>query len=327
MIDYNKIKRVLVVRLSSLGDVLLTTPVIRSLKNKYPHLNIDFLVKEEYKQVYEYNPYVNALMFYKDDKNFIRKLAENNYDLILDLQNNFRSRKLIKPLNTVRRVFHKPTLNKFLLVKFKINRFKDIVSIPEYYARALDNFELDDKGLDLFLPEDIKSQLPTVKNYIGFCPGSKHFTKMWPAENFVELGNMFADKGFTVVLLGGKDDKEICADISANIKGSINLSNDNNLFQIAADMKMCNLVVCNDSGLMHTASAVQVPLVAIFGSTVKEFGFFPYKAKSLILENNLLNCRPCSHIGRNSCPKKHFKCMKEVTPGLVFENVQRFLAE
>jgi len=329
MIDLRKIEKVLITRFSSLGDILLTTPLVRTLKQKYPHLKIDFLLKPQYRQVYEFNPYINSLLFFENDREReIRdELKKGKYDLVVDLQNNIRSRRILKNVGSVRRIFKKPTFKKFLLVKFKINKFKEIIPIPQYYARSIENFRLDENGLDLFMPENIEPVLAHDGNYIGLCPGSRHYTKMWPKEYFVELGNMLEARGFTVVLFGGKDDKETVAGISQHIKNSIDLSNNDNLLETAVNMKRCRLVICNDSGLMHTASAVKVPIIAIFGSTVKEFGFFPYKAKSLILENNLLNCRPCSHIGRSSCPEKHFKCMLEISPQIVFDNVLRFLPE
>ncbi len=329
MTERIKAKKILIARFSSLGDILLTTPVVRALRYKYPQAQIDFLLNDEYKQVYEFNPYVNNLLLRRkniNENDLVKKIKAENYDLIVDLQNSFRSRKLLKNTGVMRKVFKKPTLNKFLLVKFKINRFKEIIPIPVYYAGAFGNLELDGKGLDLFLPEDLKADLKGKEKYIGLCPGSRHFTKMWPVEYFIELGKMLTGKGFTVVLFGGKDDKKITDEISVNIKGAVNLCNDNNLFATAVNMKKCELVVCNDSGLMHTASAVGTPLIAIFGSTVKEFGFAPYKAESLILENNLLNCRPCSHIGRSNCPEKHFKCMLEITPHTVYNNILRFLS-
>jgi len=300
------------------------------LRYKYPQAQIDFLLKEEYKQVYEFNPYISNLITYKknaDEKILRERLRREGYDLVVDLQNNFRSRKLLKNTGGIRKVFHKPTLNKFLLVKFKINRFKEIVSVPEYYARTFGNLQLDEKGLDLFLPAEVKTQLPPGEKYIGFCPGSKHFTKMWPDKYFIELGNSLSKQGFRIVIFGGRDDITIAESIAGKINGAINLSNDNDLFATAAGMKSCDLVVCNDSGLMHTASATGTPLIAIFGSTVREFGFTPYKIKSLILENNLLNCRPCSHIGRSNCPEKHFKCMMDITPGFVHEKVIEFLSK
>jgi len=169
--------------------------------------------------------------------------------------------------------------------------------------------------------------LDPQKKYIGFCPGAKHFTKRWLPEYFIELGNELAKFGYTVVLFGGKAEKELCAKLADKINGSINLQNENDLFRIAADMKLCKLIISNDSGLMHTAASVGAPVAAIFGSTVREFGFEPYGAKNLILENKLLSCRPCSHIGKSSCPKGHFNCMKEIKPQFVLKSVVNFLAE
>ncbi len=123
-------------------------------------------------------------------------------------------------------------------------------------------------------------------------------------------------------MFGGRIDKQLCEEISNEIPGSINLANEDDLLQTAANMKMCKAIICNDSGLMHVASSTNTKVVAIFGSTVKEFGFTPYNCDDLILENKSLTCRPCSHIGRSSCPKKHFKCMREISPELVFEKVK-----
>lgn len=300
------IDKILIIRLSSLGDVLLTTPIIRSIKKSNPKIAIDFIVRREYADAIKYNPNVSQIFPYiknGDNKKLYDELLKRNYDLIIDLQNNNRSAGIVQSLTKPVAKFYKPTLKKFLLVNFKINLFGEIISIPERYANSFNEIKLDEKGLELFIPKEIKPRINIDKNIVGFCPGSKHFTKMWSTEYFIELGNKLIADGNKIILLGGKDDKQICDEISSNINGSVNLSGEDNLLQIAADMKNCKLVICNDSGLMHTACAVDVPVVAIFGSTVKEFGFFPYKSRSLVLENNSLSCRPCSHIGRNNCPK------------------------
>ena len=145
---------------------------------------------------------------------------------------------------------------------------------------------------------------------------------MWPEKYYIQLGNMLEKNGFKVVLFGGSDDKQICTRISSELLSAINLSNDNDILQTAADMKMCNVIYCNDSGLMHAATSVSIPVIAFYGSTVKEFGFTPYKANNLIVENNLLSCRPCTHIGRSSCPKKHFKCMMDLSPQIAYEQLK-----
>lgn len=321
--------RILIIRLSSLGDVLLTTPIIRTLKTKYPEAKIDFLIREEYSDVVKLNPYLNLVYtISRSEKNnlLIGHLKKNNYDFIVDLQNNFRSRGIRSRLNVKSYSYSKPTLEKFLLVRFKINLLKQNKNIPQRYAEALSDFRLDEKGLDLFIPQNINVSLPFGK-YIGLIPGSKHFTKRWPEEYFIELGNLLNREGYISVIFGGKDDKAVCDRISSNISNSINMCNDNNLYETAAGIKQCKLVVTNDSGLMHTTAAVGTRVVVLFGSSVKEFGFTPYGVKNVILENNSLSCRPCSHIGKSSCPKQHFKCMKEITPRLVLENTLKFISE
>ncbi len=319
--NFSKFNKILIIRFSSLGDVLLTTPLIRTLKSLYPHLEIDFLVREEFKSTLSNNPHINKLILLKRDyinKQIRNEIIKDNYNLIIDLQNNLRSRRLTKNIskNIVR--YKKPYLNRILLVKLKINKFKEIIPIPVRYANSIPGFKLDDKGLELYTSSN-NSILLKGDNYIGLCPGSKHVTKMWPKEYFVELGNELIKLNFKIVLFGGRDDIEICKEISSKIDGSVNLANDNNLLELAANMKLCKVVICNDSGLMHTALAVNLPIVSIFGSTVKEFGFFPYKGKSKVLENNSLTCRPCSHIGLDECPKGHLNCMKSIKPALVLE--------
>ncbi len=328
--DLNGIKKLAVIRLSSLGDVLLTTPLIRSIKKKYPDIQIEFILKEQYKDLLLYNPYLSKLYLYKtDDYNykilFLNELKKQYYDMVIDLQKNLRSGEITGALKAETAVFNKRTFDKFLLVKFKINRLKNSPQMPVRYAESLDDFILDDDGLDLFLPSEIPSLLPAGSSYIGVAPGSKHFTKMWPKEYFIELGSKLAGGGYQVVLFGGAADKNICMEISASVKGAINLCNDNKLFLTAADMKKCRALVCNDSGLMHVGCALKVPVLAIFGSTVKEFGFGPYKNKSIVIENKSLTCRPCSHIGRSSCPKRHFKCMLEIKPAEVLNKLKTLL--
>ncbi len=326
MIDYKNLNRVLIIRLSSLGDILLTTPIVRSLKKRYPQIIIDFLLRKEYSDIYKYNPYINKLFTLKRDNAIPGSLNELKYDLIIDLQNNFRSagiRKKIRSGETI--IFNKRTFDKLLLVNFKINKLKDADQIPVRYAKAFDNFELDEAGLDLLTGDNKSSINKNDKRYIGFAPGSKHFTKMWPEDYYISLGKKIIDSGFTIAIFGGKDDKELCSRISKQIPYSVDLSNDNDLLTTAVNMKECKVVVCNDSGLMHTACAMNVPVLTFFGSTVAEFGFTPYENKNIIMENNTLTCRPCSHIGRQNCPKKHFKCMLELTPELAYDKLNELI--
>ena len=287
------------------------------------------LIREEYADVIRLNHCIDKkLLFKKDDKSnsaLIEQLRNNSYELVIDLQNNLRSKKVVSSLRINSVKIDKRSFDKFLLVNFKINKLRDAPTIPIRYTNTIQNIKLDEQGLDLFTDKSANPALINKNNLIGFCPGARHFTKRWLKEYFIEFGNKLVKNGYSIVLFGGKIDKEICTELAVKISGAINLSNDDDLLQTVADMKLCKAIVCNDSGLMHTASAVGTKVIAIFGSTVKEFGFTPFNCNHLILENNLLTCRPCSHIGRNDCPKKHFECMKSIKPEFVFEQLKSFL--
>ena len=327
--ELSKLNKILIIRLSSLGDILLTTPLVRAINTQFPDIKIDMLIREEYSDVIRLNPYIKGKFFFKKDeiqnKALIEQLRNNSYEVVIDLQNNLRSKKVISSLKIKNVKFPKRSLDKFLLVNFKINKLKEAPQIPVRYSNTIKGLKLDERGLDLFTDKSANILIIGKNNLIGFCPGARHFTKRWLKEYFVELGNKLEQCGYTIVLLGGQIDKDICEEMKTEIDGAINLSNDDDLLQTAADMKLCKAVVCNDSGLMHTASAVGTKVIAIFGSTVKEFGFTPYNCDNLILENNSLTCRPCSHIGRGNCPKKHFDCMKSIKPEFVFEKLKTFL--
>ncbi len=327
--DLSNKKKILVVRLSSLGDILLTTPMIRSIKNQYPHISIDMLLRDEYKETVLHNPYLSSLLLLErrklSEKEIIHKIKSNNYDAVIDLQNNIRTAYLLRNLKTPIITFNKKRLQKFLLVRFKINLMNSNSPIPVRYAESIKNFQLDDNGLDLFIPDTVEPEIKG-ENIIAFCPGARHLTKRWLPEYFIELGNLLIKNLYRVVLIGGRSDIDICKSIADEIPGSENYCKEDGLLQIAANMKKCKAVVCNDSGLMHAACAVNIPVITIYGSTVKEFGFTPYKNINVILENNSLNCRPCSHIGKSSCPKKHFRCMKDLSPEYVYQSILKLIS-
>jgi len=321
-------KKILVVRLSSLGDVLLATPLLKEIKRVYPNVEIDFLVKPQFIEAVQTNENLNSVYELAQNKNnkvLIQTLNKNKYDFVIDLQNNFRSRSLTSKLGVKCLRFKKPTLKKFLLVQFKWNFYKEIKSIPQMYFETVSELSFNNQQPEINISDNIVPSVKPGDKFIGFAPGAKHFTKMYPLEYFIELGRMFNEEDYTVLLFGGKADKDICHKIHSSLPNSIDLSTDDNLLQLAADMKECKIVICNDSGLMHTAVAAGTTVAAIFGSTVKEFGFFPYSNNSLIIENDGLKCRPCSHIGKSKCPKKHFKCMLELTPDIVYKEIKEFM--
>lgn len=326
--DFSKLKKILVIRLSSLGDVLLTTPLIRTIKKKNPSIQIDFVVREQFSDAVQYNPNLNKIYKYSNStsekQNLFKFLSLEKFDLVIDLQNNLRSKEILRQLQCRALQFKKSNFKKFFLVHFKINRLKDQPQIPLRYAKAAGINELDGDGLEFFTENSPDIRLIKNENYIGLCPGAKHFTKRWPKDYFIELGKKLESANYKILLFGGPEEAQICDEIMNALKSAQNLCG-TSLLQLVADMKMCKVIYTNDSGLMHIASAVKVPVVAFFGSTVKEFGFYPYKTKSIELEIENLSCRPCTHIGRNNCPKIHFKCMKEIKPELAFNSLNKLV--
>jgi heptosyltransferase-2 len=179
-------------------------------------------------------------------------------------------------------------------------------SIPEFYNEA----------------KTLAKTKSIIKNEIAICPGSQHFSKMYPIEYQIELCKMLVQNGFSVKLLGGKADKFICNLIKSEVPQVIDKSNDNNLFEIADEIATSEFVICNDSGLLHPA--ISNNIIAIFGSTVKEFGFAPNSDNVTIFEDNSLKCRPCSHVGKSKCPKKHFNCMLHIQPKQIINSICEF---
>lgn len=320
-------KSILVIRFSSLGDVLLTTPLLRVLKKKYPAAQVDYIIKPEYASLVSGSPHLNQVILFSKEKaaELKKQISGAGYDLIVDLQNNPRSRRLTAGVSSQVCRFKKHSIKKWMLVNFKVNQLEGLPPIPERYISSLPGLEPDGRGLEYhFTPVEVP--LPQGKKYIAVCPGSKHFTKMWGENRFVELNKLLVYDGFTPVLLGGKEDMALCGRITEAVPGLVNLAGNHPIEFAATALTRCLASVCNDSGLMHLSCSVQVPVLVFFGSTVRHFGFIPYKNKSVIMENNSLTCRPCTHIGRSSCPKGHFLCMTELKPTEALTHIKK-LAE
>ncbi len=324
--DLLNAENILIIRLSSLGDVLLTIPVIGLIKKKLPNSKLSFITNNNFVDAVKFNPFLQNVFAYDkvNPATAISELNKYNFDFVIDLQNNSRSKKIRKSLNAPFVSFKKPNFKKFVLVNFKADLFKRIKSIPEMYAESVELTEPPSFEDFNFYFEHGKADWKPVKNKVCLCPGSQHFTKRYPIEYFIRFGKYLKEKGFEVTLLGGKTDKSACETINGALNNAHVKCGKDDLFEIAKEMETCATVICNDSGLMHLASAVGTPVIAIFGSSVKQFGFAPFTDRSLLLENNSLSCRPCSHIGREKCPEKHFRCMREITPEFLLEQFLGF---
>jgi heptosyltransferase-2 len=225
-------------------------------------------------------------------------------------------------------------LHKLSLVLFKKPLKKDF-QIPDIYFEAVSDLGLKDdgKGLEVWLPNESEyliNRHPEKENNkfkIAIAPGAAHFTKRYPKEKFREI-LQFINENYNIqfILLGGKNDVDICNYLENTIHNNIiNYCAKTSLLQTTQILNDCDLLITNDTGIMHIASARQIPTVAIFGSSVKELGFSPFRSPSRIIDNEIW-CRPCSHIGRESCPLGHFKCMKEIEPNEIIQAVLSFFS-
>jgi lipopolysaccharide heptosyltransferase II len=237
-----------------------------------------------------------------------------------------------------RHIYRKSPWKWMLLVGMKHNLYKETVPVAERYIRSvpLEGLAPDNKSAELTIPDSILTRIHSEikiehlagQQYIALCPGAKHASKQYPEEHQIALCRKLLEiDTLKIVIVGGAEEKAIGDTLSGISPDRIrNFCGAMSLLESAAAIKTCDSAITNDSGLMHIATAVGTPVVALFGSTVREFGFFPYNAPASVLEVDGLHCRPCTHIGKKSCPKGHFKCMNEIQPDAVVKAVIAHLA-
>ena len=310
--------KILVVRFSSIGDIVLTTPVVRMLK-KQLNVEVHFLTKSTYVSLLKNNPYIDSVYQIEQSINeVIADLKKENYDYIIDLHNNLRTQILKFRLGVPSRSFNKLNMEKFMLTVFKMDNLPE-VHIVDRYLDTVTNLGVknDNEGLDFFLKDEDKldlSQFPD--SFIAFVIGGQHATKMLPTEKIISIINKLNE---SVVLIGGAEDFERGEEIIAATENTNNSCGKYNINQSAYLVKNANHVITHDTGMMHIAAAVKKKIYSVWGNTVPAFGMHPYKAdaNSKIIEVKGLSCRPCSKIGYDKCPKGHFKCMQEIDENLL----------
>ncbi len=323
-------KKVLVIRFSSIGDIVLTSPVIRCLKQQLPDVKVHFLTKQQFLPVIEANPYIDKIWLY--DQNFrelIPQLKSEGFDFVVDLHKNYRSLFVRLSMGVSSASFQKLNIRKWMIVNLKIN-FLPSVHIVDRYFRAVEklNVKNDGQGLDYFIPDheevDLMALPATHRNgFIAIVIGGKHNTKIFPTEKLAELGKKLSRP---VILLGGREDQERGDRIVASNRSILfNACGKYTLNQSASLLRQAEAVISNDTGLMHIAAAFRKRMVSVWGNTIPAFGMYPYfpeewQGNSCIAEVNGLPCRPCSKLGYRICPKKHFRCMMaiEIKPVVEF---------
>lgn len=317
--------RFLILRFSSIGDIVLTTPVIRLLRKKFPDATIDYAVKSQYEICVRHNPYINTVYALQPKQslfNFVSTLPK--YDYIIDLHNNLRTFQIKTLLRTKTYSFPKLNFKKWLYTKFKVNKLPPIHIVDRYLAtlKAFD-IENDNEGLDFFIPQEstekINELYPEIPR-IAIVLGATYFTKKYPLSHIQTVISYLNEP---VVLLGGKAEKSDGEMLEKQFGEKVlNLCGKLNLTESAAVLQRTDTVITNDTGLMHIAAALKKYVISLWGNTTPHFGMYPYQTEHVILENNNLSCRPCSKIGYHQCPKKHFKCMQDILPQEVLEKIK-----
>ena len=319
-------QKILILRFSSIGDIVLTTPVIRVLKKQLPEAEIHYATKQQYAAIVNHNPYLDKIHLLKDNlSDLIMALRQEKFDYVVDLHNSLRSRLIRWKLGVPGSSFDKLNIRKWLLVNLKINKLPPVHIVDRYLATAKKlGVHNDGLGLDYFiLPQD-EVDLATLpqshrNGYVAFAIGAQHYTKRLPTERMIEL----CDKiNKPIILLGGKEDAAtggIIQQYFQNRKTNneqrttiYNACGQYNLNQSASLVRQAEVVFSHDTGLMHIAAAFKKKIISIWGNTIPEFGMYPYLTDFKILENKNILCRPCSKIGYAQCPQGHFKCMREI---------------
>ena len=340
--------KILVLRFSSIGDIVLTTPVVRAIRQQVAGAEVHFCTKPAYRGLVESNPYIKKGHYLTGSlRELATELRAERFDYIVDLHNNLRTSLLKLQLSVPSSSFDKLNFQKWLLVRFKLNRLPHVHIVDRYLAAAAPlGVRNDGQGLDYFIPEkdevDLATTLPAPfqRGYVAFAIGAQHATKRLPVERIIELCGQL---GRPVVLLGGPEDESTghvvelafekeaatTAPRAPQIPDShyyfpktpasqapktliYNACGKFNLNQSASLVRQAQLVVSHDTGLMHIAAAFRKEIFSVWGNTVPAFGMYPYRTEFRVLEVEGLPCRPCSKIGFAQCPQGHFKCMREI---------------
>ena len=324
--------KILILRFSSLGDILLATPVLTVLKERWPDCTIEWVVKEKFLPALS-TSLIDKIHTFKDNQSFNKLLIElkkNDFDLVFDLHRNWKSWLIRRNFRNVF-CYEKREIRRLLLVWLK-KRYP-VLPVPAMYFQALRKADIavPDKWELLFdiqpgLFEPLRQKFPVLEQkYLAFAPGASYFTKRWPEEYFSVLAQKLSLE-YKVVLLGqGAIEEQICRRIAAGDDRIVSLAGKLSFVESAAVLKNCKLLVSNDSGLLHLGECCKIPVVGIFGSTTEELGFFPYATNYRIVENRALKCRPCSHFGRKKCPRGDLACLKTIQPEQVLQTIKEMI--
>jgi ADP-heptose:LPS heptosyltransferase len=327
--------KILVVRFSSIGDIVLTTPVVRCLAEQLPDAEIHYLTKQGFVSILEGNPHIRKVITIRSSvKEQLEDLKREQYDVVIDLHHNVRTLRLKRALGRKSYAFPKKNIAKWLLTTFKWNTMPDVHVVDRYFEAVKPlGVHSDLKSCELFLRDSDRVDFTSVGipegPFVAVAMGTQFATKQMPVSLMTEI---LRDLPLPIVLLGGPGDVERSQELSAILKAqqTIDLCGKLSLLQSADVLRRARALLTGDTGLMHMATAFEIPVVSVWGNTVPALGMYPYMPSHpegfTIHEVQGLPCRPCSKIGHKSCPKKHFNCMAQQDSASIRKALTDYLA-
>ena len=314
---------ILLVRFSSIGDVLLTTPLVRALHRRHPEAALLYVTKRGMAPLVSDNPHLSDVVTLEPGEP-LRHLAGRLRPLRathgLDLHGSLRSAALRLLVPTSWCGYAKRRLARTLLISTKIDGYRARLPVAERYFEAARGLDVTPDGgpLEFHIGAGARERADVWLGQRGLsggrlaalAPGAAHATKRWPVAHWLALAQRLRDLGHRPIVLGGTDDRGVALQLAAG-GAADNAAGEFSLQETGALLAACRVLVSGDTGLMHMATAVATPVVALFGPTVEEFGFFPYRARAVVLDRPLA-CRPCSPTGTPTCPLRHHRCLHDI---------------
>ena len=328
--------RILIIHTAFIGDIVLSTPLIKKLRDTYPKAEITYLTTPVGASILRNNPYLTHIIEYdkrgehKGIKGFwamTKKLKMEAYNMVITPHRYLRSSFLTFLTGApIRRGYDNSAAAFLYNEKIHYDKNKhEVEKLLSFVPKDEDKrYEIELFPMDLEREKVDEILKNVAKKIVVVAPGSKWFTKKWPLEYFKEVIREFEKrKDVTVIVVGGKEETLLNIPLA---KSSIDLRGKTTLLELTEVIRRANVVLTNDSSPIHIASAFpKVRILALFGPTVEKFGFFPWSKNSEVFQVEGLECRPCSIHGGNSCPKKHFKCMLDIKPETVIDRIEKIL--
>ncbi|MFC1851749.1 glycosyltransferase family 9 protein [candidate division CSSED10-310 bacterium] len=345
--NIKKDAKIAVIRFSSLGDIILAMPVLKILRHSVPEATIKIIVKEPYSELFTECSYIDGVIPLAPKnhekhpiRNLIKKLQTEQFDLMLDWHGNLRSRLLsIVSIKTRVIRYRKGSIQRRLLVTLG-RRWGRFPTTAEKYLKTIKNIKFREQlqGPELELSEqerqwahhELSNRFPRSAGIV-ICmgPGARHATKRWPSDEYKKLAQLFLNSNTKIkgiVLLGDEGEYSMLEPISRHLEPAvINLAGSLSIRETASIIDQSHFMITNDTGLMHLATAVSTPVIAIFGPTSRELGFFPMGHQARVVET-MLPCRPCSLHGSEACPLGTLECMTSISADRVYQEATKLLA-